>query len=131
MQSKKLKKLIMIIFVLSIFSACTKDVIVTDPPTLAAPVPPKPGQTSYAGVIQPIFTAKCAGCHYLGGVAPNLVTGKSYQALTTSPGMIDTSTPSNSILYKKMATGGSMASKCTPADADSVLRWITQGAINN
>ena len=101
-----------------------------DPPA-APPAPVVPGQTSFSGIIQPIFTAKCASCHKTGGEAPILTVGKSYQALMTSPGMIDTSTPSNSILYKKMATGGSMASKCTPADADSVLRWITQGAINN
>ncbi len=133
MQSKKLKKLISFLFVLVILSACTKDVIVPEPaaPPSPPPPPPPPGQISYSAKIQPIFTAKCVACHGVGQSAPVLVENKSYKALMNSPGMIDTITPGNSILYLEMANGGGMAVYCKKADADSVYKWISQGAHNN
>ena len=129
MQSKKLKKLLTIVLVLFIFSSCTKDVIVTDPPAIKAPV--VPGQISFSGRIQPIFTANCVKCHKVGGVAPVLEEGKSYQALMNTPGLINTAAPASSILYQEMAPGGSMSSFCTVADSDSTYKWISQGAKNN
>lgn len=132
MQSRKLKKLITIFFVLFIFSSCSSDYIVPDPPA-PPPAPPSPTdyQTSYSGAIQPIFNAKCLMCHKQGQTPPVLSEGKSYQSLMTMPGQIDTIVPGNSILYKKMAPGGSMAPYCKKADADSVYKWISQGAKNN
>ncbi|MEI7660742.1 MAG: hypothetical protein WCK34_01020 [Bacteroidota bacterium] len=129
MQSKKLKKLITIFFVLFIFSACTKNLIVPDPP--AVPVPVVPGQISYAGSIQPIFTAHCITCHKVGGTSPVLVEGKSYQALMNTSGLINTAAPDNSGLYLQMKPGGGMSSFCSKADADSTYKWISQGAKNN
>jgi hypothetical protein len=123
-------KLFTVFFVLALFSSCTRDYIVPDPPA-APPPPPVPGQISYAGEIQPIFTAKCVRCHDVGKVAPVLVAGKSYQALMGTPDMVIVSAPGNSILYRKMDSGGSMAQYCTPANADSVYKWISQGAKNN
>jgi hypothetical protein len=143
MQSRKLKHLVKIFFILFIFSACTSDYIVPEPPPPPVPVEPiNPNdsipndtipvhQISYSGVIQPIFTAKCVSCHGVGQTAPVLVAGKSYKALMNSPGMIDTINPGNSILYKEMAPGGGMSSTCKKADADSVYKWIDQGAKNN
>ena len=129
MQIRKLKKLITLLSVIFILSSCAKDTIVPDPPVV--PVPPVPGQISYAGEIQPIFTEKCVRCHGVGQVAPVLVEGKSYQALKNMPGLIVVGAPDNSIVYQKMATGGSMAAYCTKANADSVYKWISQGAKNN
>ncbi|MDP1621824.1 MAG: hypothetical protein Q8M08_05755 [Bacteroidales bacterium] len=132
MQSRTFNKLMTIIFVLFLFSSCTSDFIVPDPPA-PPPAPPSPNENkiSYAGEIQPIFTAKCSFCHGVGATPPVLVSGKSYQSLMTMPGQIDTVTPGNSILYKKMVTGGSMAQYCNKANADSVYKWIRQGAKNN
>lgn len=130
MQSKMLNKLISLFFVLFILTSCAKDAIVPDPPA-PPPPPPAPGKMSYSGVIQPIFTAKCLLCHGVGMTAPILAAGKSYQSLMNMPGMIDTITPGSSILYMEMATGGGMSSYCKKADADSVYKWISQGAINN
>jgi len=129
MQSKKLKKLITIFFVLFIFSSCTKDYIVQDPP--AAPPSPFENKISFSGAIQPIFTAKCISCHGAGQNAPVLAAGSSYQALMGTAGMVDTVTPGNSDLYVEMASGGGMSSHCLKADADSVYKWIRQGARNN
>jgi hypothetical protein len=132
MQSRKLKNLITIFFVFFIFLSCTRDYIVPDPPA-PPPTPPSPNESkiSYSGEIQPIFTAKCVKCHGVGQVPPVLAAGKSYQALMSMSGMIDTITPGNSILYQEMATGGGMNQYCTKSNADSVYKWIRQGAKNN
>ena len=136
MQSKKLKKLIAIFFVLAVLSSCTRDLIVPEPPAPpTAPIPPGPPDTteykiSYSGEIQPIFTQHCISCHGDGGKNPVLVSGKSYHALMTMPGMVDTIVPGNSILYLKMSSG-TMKPFCTKANSDSTYKWIRQGAKNN
>jgi hypothetical protein len=129
MQNKKLKKLITIFFVLIIFSSCSRDYIVPDPP--AAPPSPTENKISFELQILPIFDEKCVSCHGPGQTPPDLSNDHAYQALTTMPGMVDTITPGNSTLYKKMASGGSMAQYCTKANADSVYKWIRQGARHN
>jgi hypothetical protein len=126
------------LLVLFFIYSCTTDVIVPDPPE--PPAPPHNDsipdtipvyQISYSGRIQPIFTNKCMPCHAVGAAAPVLVAGKSYQSLMSMSGMIDTITPGNSILYKEMKPGGGMSNYCKKADADSVYKWIDQGAKNN
>jgi len=47
------------------------------------------------------------------------------------PGMVDTINPGNSSLYLSMKPGGSMSNYCKKANADSVYKWIRQGAKNN
>ncbi|MEI7501443.1 MAG: hypothetical protein WCK84_13470 [Bacteroidota bacterium] len=130
MQISKLKTLVTILFVIFVISSCTKDSIVPDPPS-PPPPPPVPGKVSYAGVIQPIFTEKCVRCHGVGQSAPVLVAGKSYQALMNTSGMVDIANPGNSIIYLEMASGGGMSQYNSKANADSVFKWISQGAINN
>ena len=139
MQFKKLKNLIAILFTAFAIFSCTSDYIVPEPPAL--PEPPNndsiPNDTipenliSFSGQIQPIFTAKCMPCHAVGAASPTLAAGKSYQSLMNTPGMIDTINPGNSALYLSMKTGGSMSQYCKKANADSVYKWIRQGAKNN
>ena len=132
MQSRTLKKLMTIFFVLFLFSSCTRDYIVPEPPSPPPPpISPTETKISYSGEIQPVFTAKCTLCHGVGQTAPVLVAGKSYQSLMSMQGLVDTVVPGNSILYKKMAVGGSMHQYCTTANADSTYKWIRQGAKNN
>jgi hypothetical protein len=45
--------------------------------------------------------------------------------------MVDTTNPGNSTLYLTMKPGGSMSTYCKKAHADSVYKWIRQGAKNN
>ena len=136
MQIGKLKKFFTMFFVIFILASCAKDTIVMEPPA-PAPKPPSPNENkiSYSGFIQPIFTEKCISCHGNGGAAPTLVDGKSYSSLMNTSGMIDTVTPGNSILYKEMIAGDgtTMFDKgyCKKKDADSVYKWIRQGAKNN
>ena len=132
MQFRKMKKLFTTLFVALILSSCTSDYIVPEPPS-PPPAPPSPNEPkiSFAGEIQPIFTGKCMPCHATGAALPNLEEGKSYQSLWSINGMLDTITPDNSNLYKSMKPGGSMSSYCKKANADSVYKWIRQGARNN
>lgn len=105
---------------------------------------------SFAGVIQPIFTASCgsAACH--GGASPkqglNLSSGSAYQSLVdvdsaqcpslkrVSPG----STADSYLVQKlegsgscftlqKMPVGGSLQ----PSQIDDIKQWITEGALDN
>jgi hypothetical protein len=132
MQIRKLKKLLTTLFVAFILSSCTSDYIVPEPPS-PPPAPPSPNEPkiSYSGEIQPIFTAKCKACHGPGQALPTLTEGKSYQSLWSISGMLDTVSPGNSTLYLEMKPGGGMSNYCKKADADSVYKWIRQGAKNN
>ena len=132
MQIRMLKKLITTFFVIFILSSCTSDYIMPEPPE-PPPAPPSPNESkiSYSGEIQPIFTAKCMPCHAVGAALPTLAAGKSYQSLMSIPGMVDTLNPGNSALYLSMKPGGSMSTYCKKANADSVYKWIRQGAKNN
>ena len=133
MQIKKLKNLFTTLFVIIILSSCTSDLIVPEPPE----PPANPNDTtpqsiiSFSGAIQPIFTSKCMPCHASGAALPVLEAGKSYQSLMSIAGMVDTISPGNSALYLSMKPGGSMSTYCKKANADSVYKWIRQGAKNN
>jgi mono/diheme cytochrome c family protein len=132
MQSRKLKKLITALSVVFVLSSCTSKYIVPDPPA-APPAPPSPNENkiSFEKEIEPVFVAKCVKCHGVGQVPPVLAEDKAYPALMSSPGMIDTITPGNSILYIEMAAGGGMSMYCNRSNADSVYKWIRQGAKDN
>jgi len=77
--------------------------------------------------IQPIFTAKCIGCH-TGTPLVDLRNGTSYQALVN--GAFITLPGETSKLYSKL-TGGSHAARVTEEERGKILAWINQGALNN
>jgi hypothetical protein len=91
-----------------------------------------PDVVSFAGDIQPIFDRSCnsTGCHATGGVAPDLTPANAYSDLFAK-NQVDLTNPANSTLYTKCAAGGSMAKFTQPGDADLILKWIEQGALNN
>lgn len=87
---------------------------------------------SFSAEIIPIFERGCNAsvCHGAGGKDPVLTADQAYNNLI-SGGYVDTATPENSSLYISMAPGGSMASYTETGDANKVLIWIQQGALNN
>jgi len=91
-----------------------------------------PEVVSFSVDIQPIFDQSCnnAGCHSAGGTAPDLSPGNAYADLF-SENLIDLTTPANSKLYTKVATGGSMNKHVQPGDPEIILKWIEEGALNN
>lgn len=98
--------------------------------------PPDPDDTtvakvSFSGEVEPIFTnLNCIACHKSGGQKPNLVTGAAYNSIM-SLGLADTTDPSSSIIYQKPLPSGDHYIKYTSANANTVLLWIQQGALNN
>ena len=99
---------------------------------------------SFANNIQPIFTAKCVGCHVAGGSAPmSLVAGASIASLVNRPGTVAAGTrvipgdSTNSVLYKKISgttAGPQMPTNNTQLGANDqnlIKVWIDMGAANN
>ena len=82
-------------------------------------------------IVEPIFEPKCAysGCHSDNGIPPVLVTEKAFNSLQS--GYINLNEPENSLLYRKINTGGSMAIYASDQDRQIILTWIEQGAPNN
>jgi len=94
-------------------------------------VPPVTGTVSFATQVAPIFTNdNCISCHN-GGQAPNLTAGNAYAQIV--PGLINTATPENSIIYSFPApsTAPHTWKKYSAGDAAIVLAWIKDGAKNN
>ena len=97
----------------------------------------KPGEepitdVSFSEDLIPYFETSCAyaGCHNTGGIPPDLTEQFAYASLTNG-GYIDTDNPEQSLLYTKIAPGGSMERYSTPQETQMVLQWIIEGAENN
>lgn len=90
-----------------------------------------PDSVFFSKNILPIFDARCdnTGCHTTGGIKPNLSPSTAYNDLYTY-GLIDVDAPDQSTLYMKVHTG-SMAKFTAAGDADLILKWIQQGALDN
>jgi len=84
----------------------------------------------FAASVQPIFTANCVRCH--GGDAAlsglDLSAGVACANLYTG-GYVVVNDRGASLLYQKVAAGGSMATYLSPAEAEVVGQWISQGAV--
>lgn len=93
--------------------------------------PPITTPVSFADDIMPIFNASCnmSGCHAAGAFAPNLMPDAAFNNLVQG-NYINADNPNQSLIYTTMATG-SMKSFSTPTQANMVLAWIEQGALNN
>jgi hypothetical protein len=103
---------------------------------------------SFSATVQPILTAKCAGCHGTGGTPPNLSAGNAYAAtVNVAAGMCATTSyvvPGNAAASFLVAalTANSMVGTCSggfmasydataAADAATISTWINEGAPNN
>lgn len=104
-----------------------------------------PDSVSYAQQVQPIFDARCTGCHGAGGNGgldlrspesyDNLVglMSPNYSALRVSAGM-----PSGSVLFDKISGGGVYGDRMplgqtplTDPQIAMIRAWIEQGALRN
>jgi hypothetical protein len=101
------------------------------------PPPPPPNYTDtvyFAKDILPIFNTNnnCTTCHKAGDQSPDLTTNNAYNSIT-SMGLVDVNIPESSILYDFPRPGTSSHDwkKYTNTQADKVLQWIRQGALNN
>ena len=120
---------ILLVSLVALFASCEKDYYVPDTENV-----PDPTDTIFYSIdIQPIWDANCTGgpCH--GGIiSPNLTPSKSYDALLNgNKKYVDQTTPETSIIYTKITGGESMEKYTQPGDAETILQWIEQGALNN
>jgi len=122
---KKLILLIITLISITAWQSCQYDWLDPIDPDI-------PDVVSFSTNIQPIFDRSCnnAGCHATGGTAPDLTPANAYADLFAED-QIDLTTPENSILYKKCASGGSMNKFTMPGDPEIILKWIQEGALNN
>lgn len=99
---------------------------------------------SFANQVQPIFTAKCTGCH--SSTSPVLTAGSAYGSLVNKASLqcpatklVVPSSPSTSWLLTKLSGGtlsgciggSSHVGRWTSAEQSLVSTWISQGAKNN
>lgn len=91
-----------------------------------------PDTVSFTTDILPIFDRGCDAsvCHGKGGTPPDLTAENAYASLFAE-NQIDLAAPENSILYVKMAPGGSMNKYTELGEPELVLKWIQLGAPNN
>ena len=96
------------------------------------PLPDIPMDVSFSEDLIPYFETSCAkaGCHNTGGIPPDLTEDFAYLSLTGG-GYINTDNPEQSLLYTKIAPGGSMEIYSSSRDTNMVLVWIEEGAENN
>ena len=107
-----------------VFNSCQYDWIEFEEPVL-------PDTVSFANDVVPIFERGCnaSGCHG-GGFNPDLRPDVAYVSLM-SGGYVDKNSPASSSIYTVMIPGGSMVNYTQPGEADLVLEWIEQGALDN
>jgi hypothetical protein len=99
------------------------------------PEPINPGmQVSFSNDILPIFNNnnKCTGCHKPGGEMPDYTPPNAYNSIMEN-NVVNTTTPASSSLYTvpDPTTSGHTWQKYTSNEAQMVLLWIEQGALNN
>jgi len=121
----------MFLLLMALVSSCQYD-------TLVKPVipPPKPTDTiSFTKTIEPIFNnnSNCTVCHNTGGQAPDLMSGYAYNSIKNM-GLINISDPVSSTIYwipNPDNSSNHTWKKYTNVQAQFVLQWIKQGALNN
>jgi hypothetical protein len=102
---------------------------------IVTPVDPNkpPQNVSFSGDLQPLFDNNCnsSGCHDGVSHDPSLIAEESYNALT-SGGFVNTTIPTESILYQ-VVKGGSMppTGALSATQIQMILDWIKLGAPNN
>ena len=131
MKMKRLFRLAMMFTIIALLASCEYEFIQPEP----APPPPEPTDTiSFAQEVVPIWdNNNCTNCHKEGGVSQlNLTAADAYNSLT-SLGMYNTADPQSSRIYTfpHPTTGEHNYKYANETEADIILQWITQGAMDN
>jgi hypothetical protein len=122
----KIFSALIVVFLIALVTGCYYDIV--KPADLNKP----PENVSFSGDVQAIFDKNCNSpdCHG-GNHQPSLTTEDAYNSLITG-GFINTTVPTESILYKVVNSGempptGALSS----SDQQKILDWIRLGAPNN
>ena len=131
MKTKYNISIVIVFLVVGLISSCQYDNIVE--PVIP---PPNPTDTiSFVNQVEPIYNnnSNCTACHNTGGQHPDLTTGNAYNSIT-SMGLVNLSNPETSVIYWFPNLDNSSDhtwEKYTDVQAQLVLQWIKQGALNN
>lgn len=128
---KQLIRLTAMVTIIAMLASCEYDFIQPEPP----PPPPDPTDTiSFAQEVVPIWdNNNCTNCHKPGGVNQlDLTSANAYNSLTTL-GLYNTDNPESSRIYTfpNPTTGEHSFKYANETEADIILQWIIQGAMNN
>lgn len=131
MKLTRILQLAMIVLFVSLLASCEYDFIKPEP----GPPPPDPTETIFFSTqVQPIWNANnCTNCHKSGGISSlNLTAANAYSSLTTK-GMYSVASPETSKIYTypHPVTGSHGNKYSSEAEAQIILQWIEQGALNN
>jgi len=124
---KRSQKFLILLFLSAAVFSCTYDFI-----KKAEPINPST-PVSFATQILPIFTSDgCTGCHKPGGQTPDYTIPNTYSSIMSN-NVVNTTTPESSLLYTvpNPTTSGHTWTKLTSSQAQLILLWIQQGALNN
>ncbi len=129
MRKKQKFNVLMFVSLLALLTSCSYDFI--EYPVV---IPPDPNDTVYfAEKIVPIFTIddKCTSCHKTGNISPDLTTGNAYNSIV--PALINSTDPEASVIYWHPHPSATTHAwkKLSVSEADLILLWIKQGALNN
>ncbi len=127
MIEKRWNVYILILLISIATGACTYDFVIEDE------LPPITEEVSFSADIQPIFSDNCASCHNnSGGRVPYLNNGSAYNSINNST-YISTDTPEESLIYYYVVPTATTHTHrhYTAVQAQLVLTWIEQGALNN
>lgn len=93
---------------------------------------PDDEEVSFVNDIQPIFDAKCTGCHGVSSPAGglDLTPANSFNNIIDG-GLVDLVNPNSSVIYTKPAPTGTHVAKYSNEQAAYVLKWIEDGALND
>lgn len=131
MKTNRIILLFTFLLSMALVSSCQYDEIVK-------PVIPPPDPTatiSFVKDVEPVFNdnSNCTACHKTGGQAPDLTTGHAYNSISVM-GLVNLSKPEASTIYWYPNPNNSSDhtwKKYTDVQAQFVLQWIKQGALNN
>jgi hypothetical protein len=124
---KRSQKFLILLFLSAAVFSCTYDFI-----KKAEPINPTT-PVSFATQILPIFsTDACTSCHKAGGQTPDYTTPNAYASIISN-NVVNTTAPETSLLYTvpNPTTSGHTWTKLTANQAQLILLWIQQGALNN
>lgn len=123
----KIREIIILSIIGMLGYSCTYD-------TLPTPEVEVPDTVSHQMDLMPIYNANCnsSGCHAPGGPPPDLTEpAENAWSNIVFFGYVDTADAEGSLLYQKIAPGGSMERFASDEDRALILAWIEQGALFN
>jgi hypothetical protein len=130
MKTKDFLKILGVLLIISFISSCEYEFITI--PESAPPPDSTASITSFDTVIAPIFTKDgCVVCHN-GSFKFDLGPANAYNSIINN-NLVVAGDPANSKIYyyPHPLTGTHSNKYSSKAEADSIYKWIYQGALNN